>query len=196
MCTQNFPHFRQKYARISLPLFLHEESCYHRVDAPACHSWATFISTLKTYLFNSAFKARFSLPVITGRRYSLSAQPVNTIIIMEFGIWTPMFMSLAGHPYYPRRSVIMTHYPWTRAVLTARDSVYRAFVFTVRVDGPFSRVMWTGAREHGPQTPVSKMTAVLNTHVYGPWTRIVCTDPNEQPKAYHVTSSAPKNLQN
>jgi len=28
-----------------------------------------------------------------------------------------------------------------------------------RVDGPYSRVVWTGAREHGP------------------WTRVVCTDP-------------------
>jgi len=44
---------------------------------------------------------------------------------------------------------------------------YTLPVLTGRVDGPCSRVVWTGARQHGPWTRVSKMTPVLDTRVYG-----------------------------
>jgi len=39
---------------------------------------------------------------------------------------------------------------------------------TADVYGSCSRVVWTGAREHGPRTRVSKMTPVLDTRAHGP----------------------------
>jgi len=36
-----------------------------------------------------------------------------------------------------------------------------------------SRVVWTGTREHGLRTWVSKMTHMLDIHVHGLWTRVV-----------------------
>ena len=45
---------------------------------------------------------------------------------------------------------------------------YTLPVFTGLVDGPYSRVVWTGAREHGPRTRLSAMTPVFDTHVHGP----------------------------
>jgi len=49
---------------------------------------------------------------------------------------------------------------------TARE--HGCSVCTGRVNGPCSRVLWTGAREHGPRTRVSKMTPVLDTRFHGP----------------------------
>jgi len=41
-------------------------------------------------------------------------------------------------------------------------------VFTGRVDGPCSRVVWAGAREHGPRTRVSTNDTCVGHRVHGP----------------------------
>ena len=51
------------------------------------------------------------------------------------------------------------HGPWTRLLGTH----YR--VFTGRVDRACSRVVLTGAREHGPRTRGSKTTPMLDIRV-------------------------------
>jgi len=52
----------------------------------------------------------------------------------------------------------------TRPVFTGAQ--YILPVFTGRVDGPCSRLVWTGAREHGPRTRLSTMTPAFDTHVH------------------------------
>jgi len=108
--------------------------------------WLT--SEIPTTEDKSRCKAWYTLPVFTGRKHALSCNAFR-----QHGHWT---------------RVLGTHYPCSRAVNTAREHGWskeacvlpqiRAVitaapytpVFTDRVDGPRSQVMWTGAREHDP----------------------------------------------
>jgi len=58
-------------------------------------------------------------------------------------------------------------------VFTAALPTARVHGFTNRVNGPCSRVMWTGAREHGPQTRPVNCTAPYGQCTLPVFTRAV-----------------------